>query len=443
MRYEWFIAKRYLRPLGGATFIFHLTLISMLGVALGVASLIVVLSVMNGFGNYLRSIMVEVRSHIVMEYNRGVIGYESLIQDFEQVDNVKAVSPVVDDLGFLVGNRKLPVAIVGIDPEREGPVTGLDHNLFVGEMNDLIQEPIGEAQPGESIFDVELRTQPYGVFIGQELARSLFMVYDEDVDKAEAFQTVLGETITVYTFPASDNSPTLEMERSLTLVIRGVFETGHYEFDSTFIYVPLQAAQYLTNTGKDRVRKVQVRLEDHSAAATRETARILTDMSREGGAFGYAQTWETMNEAFFSALEIEKLSMNIILKIIILVATFNIIATLFMVVTEKTRDIGLLRAIGAGRLNVMSIFIGLGILIGVLGTLGGILVGYAVCTFIQVYPLEMPGDGIYYLKYLPCDMEFADFVWVSIYTTAVSFLASIYPAIRASRFVIVEALRFN
>ena len=151
-----------------------------------------------------------------------------------------------------------------------------------------------------------------------------------------------------------------------------------------------------------------------------------------------------MNKIFFDALKIEKRTMDLILKIIILVATFNIIATLFMVVMEKTRDIGLLRAMGAGRKNVMLIFILLGIIVGTMGASLGVGLGYAVCRFIQIFQIEMPGDNsIYYLKYVPCHMEIWDFLWVCVYTVTVSFLASIYPAVRASRLAPVDALRFS
>jgi lipoprotein-releasing system permease protein len=136
--------------------------------------------------------------------------------------------------------------------------------------------------------------------------------------------------------------------------------------------------------------------------------------------------------------------MNYILKIIILVATFKIIATLFMVVTEKTRDIGLLRAVGAGRRNILKIFLTLGVLVGLIGASLGVLGGFTICTILQMFPPELPGEGrIYYLKYLPCEMEVMDFISVAGYTFVVSFLASIYPAVRAARLSPVDALRFS
>lgn len=449
MRYEWFIAKRYLRPLGGATFIFHLTLISMAAVALGVASLIVVLSVMNGFGDYLRSIILEVRSHVVIRYPSGVSNYDQLLDNFSNIDNVEAVSPVIMDYGFLTTRgQQTAVVFLGIDPKQETEVTGLGQHVFLGDPDQLAPQAAPASATGAvSIFELEERAQeqPLKIFLGKELGRNLFGIYEsEDLSMQENYEPYIGERVRILAIPKGRGSPTLSAANSSIFTVAGFFETGHYEYDSSMAYISIPAAQHLLNL-PGQVNRLQFRLADHSPEATNQTVNDIIEVNQQiSTARGLIDTWQSMNQNFFNALEIEKLTMNIILRIIILVATFNIIATLFMVVTEKTRDIGLLRALGAGRRNVMMIFMGLGVLIGALGAIAGAGIGYGICTFIQTYPIELPGDGgIYYLKYLPCVMKPADFFWATLYTFLVSFLASIYPSLRAARFMIVDALRFS
>lgn len=449
MRYEWFIAKRYLRPQGGATFIFHLTLISMIGVALGVASLVVVLSVMNGFANDLRSKILEGISHVIIQYPRGLEDYDEFIPHYKELDNVDAVSPAIIDWGAifvtdLVDRRREAVTFVGIDPERD--VSNVKDKIVVGSIDSLAEAPeppSGELVPLDVLEDQAELDNP-GAVIGVELAAKLFGAYTVNgtVDK-EQLKFVIGQSLTLITLPKQVDTITSGVAERLILRVDGVFETGNYEFDSTWIYMSLPAAQQILSLG-DRVTHIQFRLHDHSLEATEKTYWNVIDLKNDLSSGGYVQTWQEMRRAYFEALEMEKFTMTIILRIIILVATFNIIATLFMVVTEKTRDIGLLRAIGAGRRNVMFLFLSLGILIGLIGVFLGLGLGYAVCLFIQVYPIELPGGGsIYYLRYIPCEPEATDFFWVTVYTFIISLLASVYPAFRASRAVIVDSLRFS
>ncbi len=458
MRYEWFIAKRYLKPQGGATFIFHLTIISMVGVALGVASLITVLSVMNGFGNYLRSIMIQVGSHIVMDYEPigGLKDPNTVMQELTQIPNVAACSPMIQYWG-MIHRTDYPdrspnlITFVGIDPILENEVTNLAGKMIAGSLDGLKDEK----RPPESqrkvkltdlMANVQEEAKPPGIIIGKEMAYRFFLVQEEEeTNKEEIFRRVIGQQLTLLTIPPETDSITEGKPIERTFTIEGVFETGHYEYDSALVYISLLSSQVLLQIPEGRVNSLQIRLVDHSEQATDRTFDEIIEKNYEIlGWHGTGSTWMQQHQVFFRALDYEKRTMDCILKIIILVATFNIIATLFMVVTEKTRDIGLLRAIGAGRRNVMSIFILLGLIVGALGVVFGVAGGLTICSIIKTFPPEMPGDGqVYYLKYLPCDMEAMDFLWVSIYTMAVSFLASIYPAVRASRFIPVEALRFS
>lgn len=458
MRYEWFIAKRYLKPQGGATFIFHLTLISMVGVALGVTSLITVLSVMNGFGNYLRSIMIQVGSHIVMNYDNigGIKDVDGVLEELSKVPNVAACAPIIPFWGMIhrtdyPGGEPQMIQFIGIDPDRQNQVNGVVDDLVGGNLEGLKKEKrSSESEKKIKLNDFlskgEDKEMP-GIIIGKEMALSYLSITSssDKADDIEYIKNILGQKLTLMTIPRSGDSIVDGKPTERTFVVEGVFETGNYEYDSGLVYISLLSAQVLLQTPEGRVNSIQFKLTDHSKAATEKTFEDLLQRNNELlGWHGGGYTWMDQHHVFFQALDYEKRTMDYILKIIILVATFNIIATLFMVVTEKTRDIGLLRAIGAGRKNVMTIFIMLGLIVGALGVIFGVAGGLTVCSIIKIFPPEMPGNGqIYYLKYLPCEMEIMDFVWVSVYTMIVSFLASIYPAVRASRFIPVDALRFS
>ncbi len=458
MRYEWFIAKRYLKPQGGATFIFHLTIISMVGVALGVASLITVLSVMNGFGSYLRSIMIQVGSHIVMNYEPigGLQNVDQVMEELSKIPNVAACSPMMQSWGMIqrtdyTDGTPHMITFMGIEPDRETQVTGLGEKLVVGTLDGLKQEkrlPTSENKVSlTELLENRGNSEKFpGIVIGKEMAYLFFGTEEiEGVTQEETYRRVLGQRLTLWTLPSGVDSVTEAKPTERTFVVEGIFDTGHYDYDSSLVFISILSAQVLLEVPEGRVNSIQFKLIDHSRTATEQTYQALSEQNDKLlGWRGYGSTWMDQHSVFFQALDYEKRTMDYILKIIILVATFNIIATLFMVVTEKTRDIGLLRAIGAGRKNVMVIFIMLGLIVGALGVFFGMAGGLTLCSIIKAFPPELPGDGkIYYLKYLPCEMQLMDFVWVSIYTMIVSFLASIYPAVRASRFIPVEALRFS
>ncbi len=450
MRYEWFIAKRYLKPQGGATFIFHLTLISMIGVALGVASLVVVLSVMNGFTYEIRGKILEGISHIIIKYENGIEDYEKQLPLFEDLENVEAVSPAILDAGALYvtdarNPRQVFVSFVGVDPDVD--VTNIKSKIKVGGVDRLRAQPEQDANEMVSLNQLEnsLEETNPGIIIGKDLAAILFGLYKIDnTINEEYLEQVIGQRVTLITIPKQVDTYATGAIQKLIFRIDGIFDSGNYEFDSSWVYLSIPSAQYLLNFN-DRVSFFQFRLHDYSEEQTETTWDDVFRLNQQmNGGMGFVQTWRDMRRNYFDAIEMEKVTMTIILRIIILVATFNIIATLFMVVTEKTRDIGLLRAIGAGRKNILVLFLTLGTLIGSIGVILGLLIGYGLCLFIQVYPIQLPGGGsIYYLRYIPCKPELIDFIWVMVYTFFISLLASVYPAFRASRAIIVDSLRFS
>ncbi|MDP8246037.1 MAG: ABC transporter permease [Candidatus Hinthialibacter antarcticus] len=446
MRYEWFIAKRYLKPQGGATFIFHLTLISMIGVALGVASLVVVLSVMNGFAHDVRAKILEGISHVIIRYDNGIADYQKQLPQFAELNNVKAVSPAIIDAGALFvtdarNPRQMFVTFLGIDPDLD--VSNVKDKIILGSLDRLQNEKAPQTDEMVPLDQLEQQDDP-GIIIGKELAASFFGLYNIDSSIDEGMlQQVIGRRLTLITIPKMTDTFSTGAIQKLIFRVDGVFESGNYEFDSSWAYMSIPSAQYLLNL-ENRITLIQFMLDDFSEEKTEQTWEEIYTFNHSMNGRGNVQTWKDMRSAYFEAIKMEKVTMTIILRIIILVATFNIIATLFMVVTEKTQDIGLLRALGAGRNNILMLFLSLGTLIGFIGVILGLIIGYGICWFIQVYPIELPGgNSVYVLRYIPCKPEMMDFLWVMFYTFLISLLASIYPAFRASRSVIVDSLRFS
>ncbi|HQO34374.1 MAG TPA: FtsX-like permease family protein, partial [bacterium] len=270
-------------------------------------------------------------------------------------------------------------------------------------------------------------------------------------EEAEAMRDALGQTITLTAPPSGKDRPQGATPRVRTFEVVAVFSTGHYEFDLNWVYVSIREAQYLYDLA-GRVGAYSMALKDFSEQATEETAeridRLVEQYNRgqpgENRLDGSPITWMLMNREFFEALVYEKRVMGYILRIIILVATFNILTTLFMVGMVKTRDIGLMRSVGATRSGVLRIFLLLGLLIGAIGVFSGLGLGLAVCEFIRRVGIEMPGDGqVYYLQYLPVRVEWADVLGVIGYTFVVSLVASLFPAYWAARQQPVDSLRYE
>ncbi len=462
MRYEWFVAKRYLKPEGRVTFIFIIALLSMAGVALGVAALIVVLSVMNGFGTDLRSKILGGVSHVICATyaDTSLPDDPTLPAVFTQDPNVMAAAPLIDNMGLAQAEDfgdPYPVAVRGIDPAWENSVTDLDSKLIAGNMDRLRRDRAGPSPEKRSMIPIiqAREPEPPGLLIGKELARYFYGIYlpnrASKAEEAEAMQAALGRTITLTAIPQSFDTPEGMRPRHRTFKVTGVFATGHYEFDLNWVYISLSDAQYLYQL-PGRVDAMTMRLRDHSEQATWDTAHRLREIIDEYNQnrppdeqiLGVPRTWMDVNRTFFEALTVEKTVMAYILRIIILVATFNILTTLFMVGMVKTRDIGLLRAVGSTKGGVLRIFVSLGCLIGGIGVGSGLVIGLILCRLIKVLRISMPGDGqIYYLQYLPVRVEWGDIMGVVLYTFIISLLASLFPAYWAARRQPVDSLRYS
>ena len=496
MIYEWSIARRYLMPEGRFTFVFVMALLSILGVGLGVAALITVLSVMNGFGDDLRAKILEGKAHLhFVGYADGVPDIPEIVSAFEAEENVAAAAPVVEAYGLLqadsYNDNPQTVVVYGIEPERQDRISQLSGKLLVGSLDSLRVPPrAATADPGKKIPITQLRgrKEESGIVIGRELARALFAVWSEynasEEETARSMEMALGRTVTIMTMPSVSGVAGPEPRRR-RFTVTGVFATGHYEFDRAMVYISKRAAQYLCRRPR-ALTHIALRLEKWDPDSTYNTARSIGEtrdsllVDTETGTMidlrkpenaewltrlqqiydetepgehpadldsvvrlrGYTDSWMQFNRIFFEALVIEKKMMGYILAIIVLVATFNILTTLLMVVMIKTRDIGVLRALGASRGGILRIFVAVGLFIGVLGTAFGVALGLGLCAFISQVPIELPGQGqIYYVPYLPVAVKWLDVVNVTVYAICISFLSTIIPALRASRLEPTRCLR--
>jgi lipoprotein-releasing system permease protein len=414
MSYELFIGLRYLRAKRKQTFVSLITLISIAGVMVGVTALIVVIAVMNGFKEELQDKILGVTSHVVISrFDGNISKYQEVKAKVEEVSGVNAATPFIYTQVMISSRKAISGAVLrGIEPQTASKVINLQKNLRAGSLKELEAENKPEG----------MRATP-GIILGNELARNI------GVSR--------GEPVTVIS-PLGRLTPLGRVPRSQTFRVAGIFDSGMYEYDSTIAYVSLWAAQRFLGIG-DRVTGIEVRVDD-----IYEADRVAKAIGKALEGYPYwSRDWMRMNKNLFSALKLEKIVMFIILTLIILVAAFNIVGTLIMVVIEKTRDIAILKSMGATRRSIMKIFLIEGTVIGLVGTLLGLLGGYTLCTLLATYKfIELPSD-VYYISTLPVQMNPLDVVLIALAAIVITLAASVYPAWQASRFDPAEAIRYE
>ena len=417
MLYEIFIGLRYTRAQpregGGNQFISFIALISMLGLALGVAALIIVLSVMNGFQQELRERILGVVSHIQVSNASGELAdWSRVVQNVARHPRVKAAAPFVQQQGMLSFDGQVRgVMVRGIVPQAEDTVAQFSQHMSAGKLAQLV--------PGE-----------FGMVLGAELASAL--------------RVGVGDKITLLA-PQGLVTPAAILPRVKQFRVVGVFDVGMYEFDSGLALINMTDAQTLYRMD-DRVSGVRLKVDDLFAAPqiSRELLRYL-DVD-EG-----VSDWTRSHANFFRAVEIEKRMMFLILLLIVAVAAFNIVSTLVMAVQDKRADIAILRTLGASPPSIMSIFIVQGTLIGVIGLLAGVFMGVAVSLNIDVvvpfierlFGMQFLSKEVYYITELPSDMHWSDVATISGVSFVLTLLATLYPSWRASRTQPAEALRYE
>jgi len=412
MSFEYFIGGRYLRARQKQAFINLITILSIAGVTVGVMALIVVIAVMTGFEADLKSRILGGQSHVVvMRYSGPFTKYHQVMQAVEQIDGVEAATPFIYTQGMLRSKSGLSGAVIrGIDPESAGRVMTTLKDVSLPSFSGLSGQ-----QANQAVIP--------GIVLGKELARNLGVIK--------------GKIIYLIS-PRGMLSPIGHVPAMKQFKVTGFFESGMYDFDSSFAYIHLNDAQKLLRMG-DAVSGVEVRVADIYKA--REIAGAIIDQIRYPY---YARDWIQMNKNLFRALKMERFVMFIILTLIILVAAFNIASTLIMMVMGKTRDIAILKAMGATEKSIRKIFVFNGMVIGLIGTGLGVILGLLLCTGLKHYDIyELTGDIYYFTTTLPVKLEIVNVIAIISAALFICFLATLYPARQAAKLNPVDAIRYG
>ncbi len=411
--FELFIGLRYTRAKRRNHFISFISLISMAGIALGVAALIVVLSVMNGFQQELRARILGVASHIQITGGDNTLAdWRGVVEDASRHPEVAAAAPYIMAQNMLTFDQAVQGAIVrGILPELESGVAQFSSHMKQGRLEDL-------------------RSGEFGIVLGSELARAL--------------GARLGDKVVVMA-PQGQVTPAGVVPRLKQFTVRGIFEVGMYEYDYGLALIHIDDAARLYRMD-ERVSGVRLALKDLYSAP--QVSRELMDLMR--GDF-YISDWTRQHANFFRAIQIEKNVMFIILLLIVAVAAFNIVSTLVMAVTDKQADIAILRTLGASPASIMKIFIVQGALIGLIGMLigvgGGVLLALNIDVIVpaieRLFGVVFLAKDVYYISELPSKLDVNDVIYVASVSFALTLLATLYPSYRASKTNPAEALRYE
>lgn len=411
--FELFIGLRYTRAKRRNHFISFISLISMLGMALGVTALIVVPSVMNGFQKEIRTRMLGVSPHLQVVADGGrMYDWQSVLGKVAQHPQVAATAPYVAGQGMLsYGQSVQGVTVRGIDPQREAAIIGLSDKMKAGALNDL-------------------RSGEFGIVLGVDLARALGVRLNEKI---------------MLIAPQGQITPAGMVPRLKQFRVVGIFEIGMAPYDSILALINIGDAQKLFQLG-DAVTGVSVKLRDIELApqvANELQTRLPPDL--------YANDWTHENTNYYRAVQMEKKMMFIILSLIVAVAAFNIVSMLVMVVTDKQADIAILRTLGASPRSIMKIFIVQGVVIGLIGTLLGCVGGIelalnldVVIPFIEhLFGVQFLAKDVYYITELPSDLHYSEVMLVAGSSFLISLLATLYPSWRAAQTQPAEALRYE
>ena len=412
-RYEQMIARRYLAPGKGEGFIFLVASISLVAVMLGVAALVVVMSVMNGFRAELFDKIVGLNGHAVIQgYNGRLANWQEIAAQARATPGVTTVTPLIEQPLLATFNGRVEAAVVrGMTESDIRTNPSISAKIIAGSLADI-------------------RSGSGKVAIGSRLAENLGIT--------------LGQTISIVN-PAGRSTPFGTMPRQIAYDVGAIFEIGIYDFDDKFIIMPMQDAQTLLLLG-DQVQMVEVQTTDPDKVAT-----ILKPLTAKVKDKANIVDWRQMNSSLFEALQIDRIVSFIVLSLIILVAVFNILSSLIMLARAKTRDIAILRTMGATRRSLLRIFVVVGLAIGTTGTLAGAALGFVVLYFRQnlldfaqyATGQQIWDPSIRFLTDLPSKPDAFEIVGICLMSIGFSFLATLYPAFKAASTDPVEVLRYE
>ncbi len=411
MSYEFFIATRYLKSKRKTGFISLITYISIFGVVIGVAALIIVLSVMNGFESEVRTRFIGVSAHVQISttHDQGIADATDLSKQLLTLPHVQAAAPYIDNKALIMSKEaSTGLLIRGIEAESAVKVNDIGKNINFGRLELGLIEQEGE------------RPLP-GIVLGYNLA--------------DRMMVTLGDVVTIASLTGIRHVS--QIPHMMQFRVAGYFETGLYEFDDNLAYISIESAQKLFQMGA-KVTGIELRLDQYQNAHS-----VAKGISARFAAPYRTQTWFDKNQNLFAWMEIEKWAAFLVLSLIIMVAAFNIASTLIMVTMEKTKEIGILKSMGATTGSIRRIFTFEGLVVGAIGTILGCAIGYTVCWAQVTYKFFALPSDIYIINWLPVIMKWSDFALISLAAIGISFIASVYPAQKAAKLDSVTAIRYE
>ena len=408
--FEWFVAARYLRARRKEKVVSVVTVISVAGVAAGVMALVISLAVNNGFRKTLQNDLVKATSDVNLlkkETGQGIADWRELTAKMRKIPHVVAVAPVLYDQVFITGPLAARgVVLKGIDKQAELDTSDVLRQLKSGSLDGL-----GTGETGLP-----------GIILGSKLALDTGLSVNSQVNVIN---------------PQGSLTPFGLRPRSQPFRVVAIFESGFYDFDDTWSYASLIATQKLLSVG-DVANDIEIRTDDPSLAP-----QVAKEAERVAGKGFSATNWQEQNSQLFEALQTERVVTFITIGLIELVAALNIFIALTMIVLTKYKDIAVLMSMGARHAQIRRIFVMQGAMIGVAGTVVGLIAGYGLCYFAKRYQLIHLNETIYAVGFVPFEPRIVDGVWIAAAAMTVSLLATVYPARNATRITPVEVLRFE
>lgn len=409
MKIDNLIALRYFKSRKRNSIVSFLSITSIIGLMLGTATLILVVSVMSGFTNNLKEKMMGTNSDIVItDFSTvPVRDYEKLMQEVKNIKGVKAAAPFVNTQAVsMSGSGVSGIIIKGIDADLEKTVSKISSFITFGSLDDIKVRKEGE---------------PYGILLGKDLAFSLM--------------AGVGDTITLIS-PQLNRGPFGLNPKMRSFIVKGIFDTGVYEYNASMAYISIEAAQEFIGLKENSVTGISVAVEK-GVNSIDLTYTINQKIENKY----WARDWLSMNQSLFSALELEKYAMFIVLTLIIIVASFSIVSMIAITVKDKQKDIAILRAYGASSSCIRSIFIRQGLIVGIIGTVLGNITALLLSILVTKYKLiKLPAD-IYFMDSLPLNIDYHVYLFVSVCAVLITFLASLFPSNQSAKMNIVDGIR--